>query len=477
MDENRPIGDAATWTRPFLGRAGEKITMLKYNRIPRKILSAPGRIATAYLATTFILFLTGPLVSEAPDLTTLVIFVLANYFAFALGTSTSSLMIAKKRYHLVDMKWKPSKLQKALILLGSLYLIVFGVNFVSDFGVSSVSDMILSVLSPGASYQNKLEVFEAQSAESYVNRITQILTIFSLAFAAVVPFGAYAWKNLSRNHRLIFVLGIAVYLLSFLAIGTMKGLGDISIFLVAGLIARNASETLAGTAGAKDPRKGISRSRLGVRLFVITLFSCGAIYMIGLQISRAETFGIVYSPVVGDVSGTFFDRLFGQEVAFGIYSVLAYPSHGYLGLANNLGQPFEFAYGAGISPAFESYRHQFFGGASNIDSVYLFRTEAATGWPARMYWSTIFPWLASDLSFWGTPFFMFFLGWLLTRVWASCVATGSALSLAALGHVALAIAFVPANNQVLSSRVGLWVCASLFAIWLVKTLARRPKNA
>lgn len=477
MDENPRIGDSSNWPRPFLGRAGENITMPQYNRIPRKILSAPGRIATAYLASTFILFLTGPLASKVADLTTLVIFVLTNYLAFLLGTSASSMNIAKRRYQLVDMKWKPGGAQKALLLFGSLYLIVFGINFASDFGLSNISDMLRNILSPGESYKTKFEVFQAQKITNYVNRITQILTIFSLLFAAVVPFGAYAWKNLSWKYKSIFILGISIYVMSFLAIGTMKGLGDISILLTAGLIVRNASETVAGTAVATAARKGRSRSRLGVRIFVLTLFFCGAIYMIGLQMSRAEAFGLVYSPVVGEVSGTFFDRLFGEEVAFGVYSVLAYPSHGYLGLANNLGQPFEFAYGAGISPAFESYRYQYFGGVSNIDRVYLFRTEAATGWPAGMYWSTIFPWLASDLSFWGTPFFMFFLGWLLTRVWAACVATGSALSLAALGHLALAIAFVPANNQVLSSRVGLWVVASLFAIWLVKTLTRRAQSA
>lgn len=192
--------------------------------------------------------------------------------------------------------------------------------------------------------------------------------------------------------------------------------------------------------------------------------------MVISQIKRAEEFNIIESPIIGDISNSFLANIFGNQIAYGIYTVLAYPSHGYLGLSHNLGQDFEFSYGAGIAPSFESYRYQYLGGADNNQLTYPFRTEAATGWPAGMYWATIFPWLASDLSFFLIPPFMFLLGYWFNRVWTSCLVGNSVLSLTALGQFFLFIAFIPANNQVLMSRTGLWTLFTLFALWVAKHL-------
>ena len=124
-------------------------------------------------------------------------------------------------------------------------------------------------------------------------------------------------------------------------------------------------------------------------------------------------------------------------------------------------------------PAVESYRYQYLGGEDYRLLTYPHRTEAATGWPAGMYWATIFPWLASDLSFFGVPFLMFALGFVFARVWMGCLFTDSVLPPAALGLFAVFIAFIPANNQVLMQRQTLWAVLSLIGLWLIGVAWKR----
>jgi hypothetical protein len=443
-------------------------------KIARKVIFAPGKLATYYLTSTYLLFLISPLASETTDIILLTTFVVVNYLAFLFGAYFTSLQLSRRTFPQRNLS-KPMVLnQKLLIFFGSIYLIAWAASFAANFGVSNPADLLIKIFSPGASYQGKFEFYEQMQDASFVSRPIQVLTILSLVYAAVVPFGAYSWGIMSLFQRVLFSFGLAFYVASFLAIGTMKGIGDITLFLMVGVLAKANSALLFGGA-QKKIKKTLRRRLVFAKMFIVLICLAGAVYMVTLQVSRAQAFGLTYSPVVGDTSKTLIASVFGEDVAFAIYLVLAYPSHGYLGLSHNLSQPFEFAYGAGIAPAFESYRLQYFGGFSFSKLVYLFRTEEATGWPAGLYWSTIFPWVASDLSFIGTPLLMLGLGWLLTRIWVSTLTTGSALSLAALGQMALAIAFIPANNQVLSSRVGLWTVFSLLVIWGIKRLAKKNK--
>src|SRR5690606_29897220 len=119
----------------------------------------------------------------------------------------------------------------------------------------------------------------------------------------------------------------------------------------------------------------------------------------------------------------------GPKAAYGIYQVLAYPSHGYLGLSKSMSVPFEFSGGAGFSQAFESYRLQYLGGEDRVFATYPFRAETSTGWPAGMFWSTVFPWLASDMTFYLIPLFMAVVGAIFARVWVHCLYGNSVLAL------------------------------------------------
>ena len=101
------------------------------------------------------------------------------------------------------------------------------------------------------------------------------------------------------------------------------------------------------------------------------------------------------------------------------------------------------------------------------------RTQIATGWDAGKYWSTIYPWLASDLTFPGAILFMALVGWWLARWWVEATYGGDRLAMLLFAEVMLLIAFVPANNQIGISRPNTIGALTLLVLYALSHWQRR----
>jgi len=427
-------------------------------------LMAPLRFALLYWAATFAIFLFSNLVVEVRNMSTLVIFFVACLFGFYFGYRAAVVRFSHVSLRGEISSFGRSKVDIALIIGGAGYFLFWGVNQLIEFDLTEPVEIIQAVLSPGEAYKAKFDIAEDRLNEQYSSFLGQALVVTSIFYAMFVPLVVASWRNIPTVCKLLSLIAVGFYIISFLAIGTIKGLGDVLLFIVAGIAVVVAKRRL-------ETGRVMSRRRIYLLLALVgtAFFS----YMLVSQVQRAEQFQIIESPIVGDVSQTFIAKQFGHEAAYGFYTILAYPSHGYAGLAFNLEQPFVFSNGAGISLALESYRQQYLGGGDNRFLTYPFRTETATGWDAEMFWSTALPWLASDISFAGVPFLLVLLGFIFARLWIAALYGNNPLVLAGLGLMIMFIAFMPANNQVLVSRQGLWALASLIAVGAVSALARR----
>lgn len=424
-------------------------------------LFAPIRYSLCYLFGTYFLFSIGSLSEGVDNYWILTIFVILAYVSFYFGY-LFGVKTACNRYSTID---DPSEKRiyyaKIIVIMGAVYLLVWGVNQMIDFGAQSVSQVIDRISNPGAAYAAKFDVYEARLAEQRVNSITQILIFLSLLFSLSVPLFAAYWEYISSRAKILFLLGLIVYLLSFMYIGTQKGLGDIAILSLAGW----------GVVRVRNAYRYNIKFSLRSVMFLSALVFAAILYMIINQGSRVIEFGLESTLMTDgiDIPNTIVAKIFGQEFANGFYIIIGYPTHGYIGLAKNLNLDFVFSYGAGLSQAFESYRLQYFGGEENIMLTYPYRTEALTGWPAGLYWSTAFPWLASDLTFVGVLPFMYLVGFLLARTWINCLRTMDFISICILGQLFIFIVFLPANNQVLMGRQGfLTVVGILLLISVIK---------
>jgi len=412
----------------------------------------PRTIALVYLAGTFVAFLLIGRVSEVPNLPLLVGFVVATLVAFAAGY-TLRLRAAQPPVVPLDRVRPPT----FLIGASALYLLALGVAYMRNAGVAGPGDVLNAATNPGAAYFNRLH-----SESTAVSVTVQVLTLTAALYPLLIPLAVFHWRRLSTTARVLTIAGVAAYVAHYVAIGTMKGIGDMVIFFAVSLAAKRAIDRLEhGQRPATRPRR--------LRMVAVAVIGMFLGYMTVAQSDRltvADSELFPPNPAVAAVVG--------EDAARGLAATVTYPVHGYLGLAYNLETPFVWTHGLGGSPAAGSYWAQYTGGDSRVSDRYTARTEARTGWPDGMYWSTIYPWLASDLTYPGAVLFMAVVGWFLAKFWQEAVRQKRLLSLSLLCQLAVLIAYVPANNQIGQMRPSLIAFVTTAVLSVLERL-RRPR--
>ncbi len=110
--------------------------------------------------------------------------------------------------------------------------------------------------------------------------------------------------------------------------------------------------------------------------------------------------GSEYPPYTTGWSQELYGVTLPEGVEYPVYMLTRYWTQGYQGLSECLDLPFKWCYGLGHSTFLMRYAGVF---AANHDYFlqrsYPYRLEAETGYDVSYYWHTIYPWLASDLTF------------------------------------------------------------------------------
>jgi len=144
-----------------------------------------------------------------------------------------------------------------------------------------------------------------------------------------------------------------------------------------------------------------------------------------------------------------------------------YLSHGYYGLSLCLKLPFVWTYGVGNSFALSQLLSHYFNVENVMYNTYPLRMESTTGWPALLYWSTIFTWLASDFTFIGALIFLSLLAVVWGRTWKESISCQNPLSIVLFSHLNIMWLFVPANNQLMQTVESTISTIVLFLIWIL----------
>ncbi|GGO92494.1 hypothetical protein GCM10011584_29030 [Nocardioides phosphati] len=414
----------------------------------------PLKISLFWLLGTYFLFL---ILGDTENLTNgpkLAVFVFAATGFLALGYVLSMKARIGTYDPSVDLPEFPGRGAQFLVLASALYYLAYGVSYLREYSVASVPAILTSLADPGGAYAAKFATYERQNASEASNGVIQLITIAAVFSAPLLPFLVVYWRRLPVALRIFSVIAVCAYSSFFLAIGTLVGLGNLLIFLAVGVaVARARGAVAARTLGQQ-------RSVIALALVLIAF----AAYMSYNQSQRLIQFGNASAfepnPIVASVFGDSFGR--GASVT------MFYPTHGYRGLAYNLDTPFHWTKGRGASRALDSYLAQYGMGATASRDTYPARTEARTGWPSGTYWATIYPWLASDLTFPGAALFMILVGWWFARWWFEALVYGSRLSLLLVAQAATLIAFVPANNALGISRGSLICVATLLACYAIR---------
>jgi hypothetical protein len=415
------------------------------------------RLAVAYLGSTYIAFLLFGRSADVPDLTLLTVFIGATIVAFGAGYS---IQVAYGP-HIVPVP--PSeRVPLALIVTCATYFLALGASYLYLTGVSSPAAILQALANPGASYFDRLHSEQAPNSSAI-----RALTLTACLYPLLIPLAVFHWNRLKWTVRALIIAGITAYAAYYISIGTLKGLGDLVVFWVVSYSAKRIADRMQTTVSRAKPLTKSQKASIAV---VVSIFLG---YMAFNQMTRVEEAGqadmFPPNPVVAAIVGT--------DLATGLSASMFYPVHGYLGLGYNLETPFRWTYGLGGSPALGGYWQQYTGGDSQAHNRYTARTESLSDWPDGMYWSTIYPWLASDLTFPGTVLFMAVVGWFLSKFWREAIHQRRILSLSMLCQISLAIAFVPANNQIGQGRASLIAFVTTAALSVADRVRSAVKEA
>lgn len=425
-------------------------------------LYAPLRIALVWLIGTYVLFLLVGLTVEVDHFAKMNLFIAGTVVALTLGYRGGVSAVRKRALPTVtQVDEREVRTARLLVLVGAVYFAIYGLALLRAYGATSLGDFLSAATNPGDSYRAKFDIFATQQAEGIRNPVIQVATILAALSTPVVPFLVLYWRRLPSDARIAACAALALYASYFVYIGTLKGLGDIVIYAAAAtLIVR------------KGVWRGPGQLSRGTWIAIVALILGFLGYMVFAQASRLDTFdaGSAYKP--NPIART----VLGDDLAKGVTVTIGYPTNGYVGLSKNLDTPFQWTYGRGNARAFESYWVQYIGGPSIADNTYPERTERRTGYPAGMYWATVYPWLASDLHWLGTIGFMFIVGWWLARLWFEAAFERRRLSVLLFSQVAMFIAFVPANNQIGLGRTSLIAFVTLVVLYASASLGRKRQQ-
>jgi hypothetical protein len=272
---------------------------------------------------------------------------------------------------------------------------------------------------------------------------TSFWPYFDMAIAPIavvfIPVSLYYWRTLRFGHRIALVTVVSVTLLAAAASARRSGVVATLILTLSAVAAR--------VGGSPSRQRARALRRLAVAALVATVVLVPFLHYVAEN--RSSGMDPTWNPVAREFPdpGHFLARTIPLRYQSTAFSAVFYLSHGYYALARTLDMPFKgITFGLGQSWFLRRNAERLGVAPAVVDLSYDLRLLEEEGYPVGLWWMTIFPWYASDVTFPGTWLLTFILGFGLARAWErSCMAADpwSITLLPLLIHMAFSI---PLNN-------------------------------
>jgi hypothetical protein len=450
--------------------------------VGRRALWAPIALLELYLASTVFIFFFGPVDWHVPNVPKLLAFLAVNYGGLWLGYRWGigrriHLPITRKGAGFSGDRDLPP-IVKRLLLVSMIFAICSMLTRLVAVrgGVGAVWETLLN---PGEAYMQAQLIAQLDrdgmttSIEGYswAFRVSTLLAVFNTLY---FPVAVSCWKRLGRGLRSLFFVALACSIVFAVGTGAQSGIGFMifSVLPVAlhrlcfGGRVRNGSTISTQRTSAKR-KTGRTAFLIGVSFILLV----GTVVF--FQLDRAESSGqemnsgdTLLVGVFGTPAARAVPFVSDERISFGVSMLLKYASHGYEGLALAMELPFDWTYGLGWSRGLQVFLRDYLRGPELFDKLYVARNEAVNGWPALAWWSTIFPWIASDTTFFGTVLFTLLVGLAIGRLWTRVIATENPFAFALLGQLFVLVFMFPANNALAQTLDGLFSLLGTIVIYI-----------
>ena len=234
--------------------------------------------------------------------------------------------------------------------------------------------------------------------------VYRFLVWFHIGSVLFLPLLVALWCRSSVIIRLVGCLAAALHLGFYAAMGTTNEVANYCIAIPA-LVLAAYPRLLRGDLLS-------FRTVLGGSLATLTLGLAVLYFVLAKGTAEAELRSVPGAEI----------RYQGlldlpPGISSSVIMLTSYLVQGYHGLDLSFSEPFVWAYGAGHSQLFLGSIIHDAEGHSALDLSYPSRVNEHEEWDRMGNWHSIYPWMASDLTFAGTLVFVFAVGFLYGLAW------------------------------------------------------------
>lgn len=331
--------------------------------------------------------------------------------------------------------YKVNKLyNKSLIIALILFLPTLYWRTNGEVSLAQLSDF-------GEVYRNSHSLDDVYAGKTAWVEYFRIFFSYYLMFPIVLM--VVFWSDFSLKQKSFGFLFILSEISLAIFTGTNDIVGTMLIIIVFSIIIK-----LKG--------KFLSKKIFSYTIISITLFGIFVSYFTKTQVDRSggETSIRVISSIrlVAEKDNILFNYL-PNSLIEAYYSLSAYISQGYQGLAYAFNVDYNWTYGVGYSRFLTAYLDKYLN--INIDkSTIPALIQYQYGWDENINWHTMYVWFASDISFYGIYFLMLFFGYVLGKTWKESVLQFNPVSILLFIQLSILMVYSCANNHIFQTGTG-----------------------
>ncbi|MEG0636077.1 MAG: hypothetical protein RR517_26530 [Pseudomonas sp.] len=410
----------------------------------------PLQFGLGYLLATLLLFFFGPFDWPLKNEDVLLLFLTAVLLALCLGFSIG---VIKRAPGARLQSWR------VFFRIGALFSIAL--LFPSTWAYTGKWPWeVMSVLGDqGQAYRDMLVALEANESgiRNYVAMVRGLAAPF---VCCVIPFAILNWRSMRAIDVLLLAGHISAILIFSLMRGTDRETGDLVVFFMTAFL------ILGCQAIVRHGRLPFSFGKMAVSAVLLLSILFGAfVLFVERKESRmggSEDFCIAEGIVCSHRSASASEL--DAKTSFALEMLTGYTAQGYYGLSLALQEDFTSTLGLGHS-AFLISTFTKAVDESLYERSYLHKVDLA-GWNDKAQWSTLFTWIASDISFPLVPLAIAVLGFLWGSAWKSAVLWNSEAGALVFLFLTLSVLYMPANNQLTQTLDSYFAFLFWLTVWL-----------
>lgn len=396
----------------------------------------PFKYLSIYILVLLFLSICGPIKFEYEPLSLvlMVIYILAFLLFTWIGMS-STCMYTPPCFAKNIQEIKLLKVLKFLIVITLPIKVMLVISSIRIMGMPSVTNFFATLATVYTDMHN---------AESFTNLYRQIDTFCTVIFYFSTFAGLFWRKKLSVIFRTIIFANVILdlfYQLCF--IGTQRSIITVAVLLL----------TLFLTS-AITKNYQIDKKKLLKIVIVIVMLLIVFLNILSARQSLWNTGGAYYAPNDNfNYESLWLIWCRTDKLKYNVCNLLSYFTQGFYGLTLSFQMPFQWAGMLGSVRGLNSIISQIFSFIPDMgDCTYPVRAGIQFHHDGYAYWYTTFPWLASDLTFFGALIYMGIVGRFFMRCWIQTVRYNNPIAFSVLVLLIIQYIFIIANNQLFVQR-------------------------